>query len=819
MARQQRSKRKLAKGNNNQEQLSKHGSPPAKHNRADSPNDSEETTNDVRKLSQLIRGLANNYGRGPVKHALISVATQLQEHGCTFKALETMDDVCREALLMTLTRNAAVVPIISSAFKNHKEQNSYSLGTASVSIAYDDDVRSPHPLPDTLDSVGDKLVVTNYEKNSRDEEFNPLDKLVLTSGAVELLKYFWDHMDKDKKSANNIQELCIGGASGIGKSCAVRLLVGDIIRRKPSWDVYYIRDYNNVVHKNELARRLGRVTEKTYLVVDQIKTSEDAQSLGSFASNPSISVILVSSANVPYFRERRAGIQHSKKVFDFRFSSSFGDCMYLRSVLLETKFESQETPPEPQMTALTRDNLRRPKLESLSMFDKFRFVNGNFLLMAELFFKRKTPIDDKLEYIGDLMSDFFQKHPTLYLAVVEMFQHLGHEGYDVARVQMDGAGKRRHLDYRHISPAGIIRAPIYLRAFHSVVRYGKPPTELWESAAIGDLRSNPSIEGFVLERECLQSDRLTHVARRCVALFKFWEGKPEAFRDEKLNALFQKPPFRFCFDDVNDLCNQLSDNKLLVSNRRSWAAHAIPDAWNYTAVDGILIYFLSDTTGSNPQHHLFVIGNQITTKPLHQHAESLAWLAGEARHLVNKLLDNEAPSLSVHVALLFTCKVVEKADVATSHDLRPDSKVLQYPIEAAVSDTCRKRYFGNWQASVVVATTRLVTITKKVEKVGPTLGVEALLVKLKSGMHLIVGQCPDSALHFREFDMKGPKRQRTKQHWTQSKRKLNKTDVALTVETFKMEVHASKKSNLPLTVFKQWADLQKMLTAVPNAMN
>ena len=693
------------------------GAPP-KRSKVDDPTPevASDADADVQKLSEFINGIAKEF-TGALRQALTSLAVDLRLQGCTFTALEAMDDDNRQALLVHFCRQPAVAIILNSAFKS---RNTYRLRKASVKIAYDtsgDDGPSPHRLPDKLENLGDKFIVTNYETHSRDTLYNPLNKLVLTSGAVELLKYFWDHMDRDRKSANDIQELCIGGASGIGKSCAVRLLVGDIIRRKPSWDVYYIRDYNNVVHKNELARRLGRVTEKTYLVVDQIKTSEDAQSLGSFASNPSISVILVSSANVPYFRERRAGMQHSKKVIDFRFSSSFGDCMYLRSVLLRKRFVGGGTRPEPQMTALTRNNLRKATLQVQNMFDKYRFVNGNFLLMAELFFKCSTRLEDKLNSIRGLISAFFDEHPTLYIAVIEMFQHLGHEGYDVARVRMDEAGMRRHLDYRHICPAGIIRAPIYLRAFHSVVRNEQPPTMVWGNALNNDLLSNPAIEEFVLARECLQCDRLTHVARKCLASFEFGSGKRAAsLRRRRLREMFRKTPLRISFDDADDLSKQISKNKLGVHGGKSWAVHAIPDVWSYEVVDGILIYFLSDTSRSNAQHHLFVIGNKITTKPLRKHEGSLAWLDGEANHLVKKLLVKEDPSVSVHVALLFTCEMGGRKKVETSLDLCPGSKVLKYPLKAAVGDTCRQRYFNSWATSNKTATMCEVTVNTNVSE-------------------------------------------------------------------------------------------------------
>ena len=681
-------------------------------NDAETDNSDEvDVGEDVRKLSEFVKNIAESYS-ATLKDDLTALGTNLQRQEVSFTALESMQDTSRRDFLSHFSGNMAVAIILDSAFKT---RNTCCLRRASIRLAYDGE--STRPLPKSFEKLGAKFVVTNHEANDRDKLYNPHGKLILTAGVVELLRYFWDHMDRDTEAANNIQELCIGGASGVGKSCAVRLLAGDIIRRKPLWDVYYIREYRRGEHDSEVARRIGKVDTPTYLIVDEIKSSDDARSLGAFANNPLISVILVSSGNVPHFQERRAGIQHSKMAIYFQFSASFEDCMCLRRALLNVSFVAAGRRPQPRETLLTRDNLRRRNHESLSMFDKYRFVNGNFLLMAQLFFKRSTTIDAKLKDTGRLMSEFFREHSLLYLAVVDMFQHSCGGRSRVARVRMTETEMRHHLDYRFLSPEGIVRAPIFLQAFHSVVRNEKPPIDAWDNTANGDFMFNPSVEGFVLERECLQGDRLTHVGRKCVEAFEFWGGMSKSFRERRLRTMFRNTPLRVSFENVKDLSEQISKNILGVDHDESWAVHAIPDVWAYKAVDGVLIYFLFDACHptATAEHHLFIIGNQITTKPLCEHAESLAWLGGEAEQLVETLLGGGVSQVTAHVALLFTCKMGGERTVETSLKLRAGSKVLQYPLVAAVSHTCRRRrtrYFSDcWETSSGVAAIREVTIT------------------------------------------------------------------------------------------------------------
>eukprot|EP00657_Telonema_sp_P-1_P004492 TRINITY_DN20414_c0_g1_i1.p1 TRINITY_DN20414_c0_g1~~TRINITY_DN20414_c0_g1_i1.p1 ORF type:complete len:198 (-),score=11.07 TRINITY_DN20414_c0_g1_i1:88-681(-) len=88
---------------------------------------------------------------------------------------------------------------------------------------------------------GDILRPSKASAHIRDQAYS--SDLVVTHGVLDLLSLFWRHL-RTVGNDEPINELCLGGSTGCGKSCALRILQADIRRRLPDHPVCYVRETN-----------------------------------------------------------------------------------------------------------------------------------------------------------------------------------------------------------------------------------------------------------------------------------------------------------------------------------------------------------------------------------------------------------------------------------------------------------------------------------------------------------------------------------------------------------------------------------------------
>jgi hypothetical protein len=468
-------------------------------------------------------------------------------------------------------------------------------------------------------------------QNMRDTMFAPADHAyIITKGTASLLRTFWKDFNPNKLTT----ELCIDGAAGCGKSCAVKILVADVCRRLPETQVFYWRG-TAASHLSIVHNKIEVVDKDTILFFDQITDSTLARELSIFADRPSVRVVLVSSANLAHFAEHREGRQHDKLVHSFEFSCDATDCQRYLSLMspgsppVVAKFQSVE------VLGFSSRELPLPAADDYEAV--CCWTNGHLLSISQIVRGVTTP-ETLLNERMNMMSDFMgqDSHFDFCLALLKMFRN--------GKTTLDAyIGS---FDRRYVSPQRHVLSPLFLQAFEHALVVGSTKENLmisnfFNASHMTLLNENPSVIGFAVERECLMDANLLRVAAGCLATL-------DIIVDRSVKCT------RIGFRRYDQICD--AAKKLGAGN---WALHAIPLQWNEKSVDGVQLYSL--------KNNLYIIGNSITLQTAQDHVHSVKWVE-TALEMSTQL---QTMFATVTSGLVFTAK---QADDFT--DLRIDDDDL-----------------------------------------------------------------------------------------------------------------------------------------------
>jgi hypothetical protein len=502
---------------------------------------------------------------------------------------------------------------------------------------------------------GEVVCLHNHRVNQRDHTFAPQGGLrIITQGTLQLLEHFWTSRPASPKAG--FHELCVAGAAGSGKSCAVQVLVADIARRQPDAAVFYCREWvadgQATAALVDSAVHSANSGTETYLVVDQIVDNREAVNLSVRAGTLRLTVILVASANLPHFSVDREGSQHQKSVFQFPFSNPADDCARLAHLLGNGVFEEKldYSPSAAHLDFASSIAMPLPAGYNLKQFAEW--TNGHLLSISDLCLNKHSPAE-LLREKADRMTQFFQdtEHFSFYLRVVQMFK--------VKATKVDVTG----LDYdlRYMGISGNVLSPLFLQAFQQSILVGPSVPSFYAVSNTALLNLNPTELGFGVEREALQDSKLLPAITLCFKML----GLEQSTVPTKVRARFGYS----WFDQV------ASEAKAALVAADVWALHGIPLKWNEKNVDAILLYFVDKV--------LYVIGDSISLSTAQEHVKSLAW-ARELDHMKSAL--EKVGFDQVQFVLLFTVKQPDSTTTLRTSSgnfqlcNRPDLIVIDYSV-------------------------------------------------------------------------------------------------------------------------------------------
>jgi hypothetical protein len=372
-------------------------------------------------------------------------------------------------------------------------------------------------------------------------------------------------------------------------------------------------------------------------------------------------VILIASANLDHFKEKRQGSQHQKCNLQFPFSNPDTDCTQFARLLKPDQFEDVTVDFDPATTLLSQTSLPGDSLEEWC-----RWTNGHFLSLSALL---RGELPDKL--VADsasIMSMYFDKHVPFYLAVLKMFKRT-----DTPKAELLGVAQL-DWDQRFIGSEVQVSSPLFLQAFERSLALGPPPESFYDVSQTDLLNKSPSEIGFAVERECLQDKKLLQESTAC------------------LKVLGQEVPddlllVRIGFRNIQQVINEAGE--LFKSGKKAWAVHAIPLKWNEKSIDGLQFYFVDSK--------LFAIGNSISLQTAREHAKSLVWL--DELQDVKTSLDS-AGFADVHFVLLFTAKQADdKAELRVHADRVSAARqkdltisIMDFPITSVMGQTSANHF-------------------------------------------------------------------------------------------------------------------------------
>eukprot|EP00657_Telonema_sp_P-1_P009815 TRINITY_DN404_c0_g1_i24.p1 TRINITY_DN404_c0_g1~~TRINITY_DN404_c0_g1_i24.p1 ORF type:complete len:715 (-),score=90.89 TRINITY_DN404_c0_g1_i24:263-2407(-) len=524
-----------------------------------------------------------------------------------------------------------------------RDNSTQDLSKRMAQLTVDNAANSDPPSDDAAN-----VMIIQAPRNSRDQAcLPPGGKLLRTLGVRHLLDQFWSAVDSTVGSL----EMCVNGAFGSGKSCALKILTADVQQKKsPDDEVWYFRD--SLSESGSIRWQLMAMPQNScvYLFFDQVMNDGLAQELASLADlsmSCRLILVMVSSANVPHFhKEEPASSQHRKIIVAFPFSCSPSECQALVQLLKEEP--DKEDPDKEEAKESTFDYIPSGTLEveSLQMahpalddYDAiFTWTNGHMLSISKLVLKRETP-DEMLQRSAKLITEFLAQETNFEfcLAVIEMFQqkqtHLG-----------TYKGK---FDWRFM---GMTRgaicclSPLFLQAYQYALLVGgieASTTNMMDhyfNPMHKHLLSNPVMVGFGIEKLCLENVSLLRVAFHCLALMNVTLDEATI------------PIMRIGYQEHDQIQREIYRQRQHHPNE-DWGLHCIPLRWNEKDVDAIQVYSLN--------RRVFIIGNSVTISPARDHLGSCEW---------SRKIPDFMPDASF--ILVFTCSQTDDRNVVQIDDVQ-----------------------------------------------------------------------------------------------------------------------------------------------------
>lgn len=513
--------------------------------------------------------------------------------------------------------------------------------------------------PITADLKRGDLVRVQGDTNERDEK-NETDKrpLVVSQPLVDFLKFFWDNYNK------GIKEFNIMGDSGVGKSCAAKILAAEISRKRPDITLFYLRSGVNNPYE-DLYQSLA-AKRPTVAIIDQIQNEDIFSKLGYFADKPGLTMVLISSENSKHFRTDLHGSQHRKETYEFPFSNSGEDCAGAFGLLVPA-FKPADPP---FFDLLEKDD---PKTFS----EQCEWTNGHLETLSLLLVQKKTPkelVNDTAKSMRKYFEQPNKDHLALYLAVVQMFKH------KMNAVHLNGA----RADNRYMTSSGVILSPYFLQAYETCLLNLPPPHNFMFST----YHLEPEKE-FAAKREILQDHNIAKIVSLCLqALGNKIPSLSVPFsriRYDKFSQLAKEVASHLAADGESKpekFADSDSSSSPPPTDKNSWAVHGIPVIWNkHTDIDGLHAYCLNGS--------LFIIGYSISFETAQEHAKSLSWFEGLSA-MRTELGVNGA---NAQFVLLFISKPTESGELVAAAPIPEGCTVMDYPITRVASQAVISHYF------------------------------------------------------------------------------------------------------------------------------
>lgn len=441
----------------------------------------------------------------------------------------------------------------------------------------------------------------------------PNGKVLMTEGASNLLTEFWTNYEGCRRA----QEVCVVGPSGVGKSCGVKIVAAIVRQRVPDASVYYFRSttsdqlLDNVAIELKRVRRLSKAP--VFLFFDQIRKNDLAQRIAEeFAVQPGVWVVLVSSANLPYFTETRGGAQApgGKHLIHCPFSCSRQDCQsFLQLLLSDASIVLKRFKPVPFLEFRTLEM----RLPAPTDFDSIcEWTNGHLLDISLLTHPRGAALscEELLSQTCNGMAQFFEDTTTMEPRNFEFFFGLVNMFKKGETCVWNGPRDQRYI----LEETKCVASPLYLQAFERTLLVttdllAKTLQNFYDIRHRVLLSTNPSTQGFGVERECLMNSRMLLSAKECLDVL---------LPDKDFSRLDRTLPVtRIGFRNHDEIVATIVKAQTEYAGR-DWGLHCIPLLWNQRDIDGVQVYFMHST--------LYIFGTQITTKTAQQHASSVAWV-------------------------------------------------------------------------------------------------------------------------------------------------------------------------------------------------
>lgn len=237
---------------------------------------------------------------------------------------------------------------------------------------------------------GDLVRVQGAANNVRDED-NQTHKrpLFVSQPLLDFLKFFWDNYNE------GVREFNVMGYSGVGKSCAAKILAAEVSRKRPDITLFYAR--SGVVLSDEL-RGSFATQRPAVAIIDQIRTEDLAKELGYFADCPGLTMVLIfSQINPLYFRTDQHRRQHDKRRYKFPFGNSGEDCAGAFG-LPAVAFKPTDPP--------FFDSLEHK--DPKTFLEQCEWANGHSQTLSLLVVQKKTP-RELVNQTAELMREYFNQ--------------------------------------------------------------------------------------------------------------------------------------------------------------------------------------------------------------------------------------------------------------------------------------------------------------------------------------------------------------------------------------------------------------------------
>eukprot|EP00591_Stephanopyxis_turris_P017751 CAMPEP_0195538378 /NCGR_PEP_ID=MMETSP0794_2-20130614/49493_1 /TAXON_ID=515487 /ORGANISM="Stephanopyxis turris, Strain CCMP 815" /LENGTH=785 /DNA_ID=CAMNT_0040672351 /DNA_START=230 /DNA_END=2587 /DNA_ORIENTATION=- len=509
------------------------------------------------------------------------------------------------------------------------------------------------------------------ERTKRDNKYGVKDTsaLIVTQGAQSLVEAVWGRYNDDKSP------ICISGAPGTGKSCAATILAVAIASWQPAVKVFHLREYfaEGWGHIRAALSERSRARQKSFVIVDQLKHDAEAYTVATALAH--VCLVLIASANLPYFYTKRLGNNDDPTRYYYPFSGSVEDCAALARVSPSDVLVAPVVPNTFKQMLLVPVPPTDTPLAACMKWSNFHLLTVKRLTNPA---RPETGYDIQRDYVKTIVESFSQSN-TFYLLVYDMFMQSkvvidGFEGESsdssyfprmkkmkTAKIPVNSS-VRKHLDYRFVDESGLVLSPAILQALERALLDSPPPNGILSHADLN--RANASARGFIIERQCLTQANLDRVAHSCMQHLNL-----------NLLAVRQMEPIRFMFREIREVVAKV---EAMRDKKDPVCLHCIPLKWNFRHIDALQIY-------TDFQEQSLIIGTQVTIQTAGDHGKSLDWNA-EAETIAQLL---QQPT----VVLAFVAKRKESARVLRTNQQTASSwkeakwHVVDIPVEYMVDTT------------------------------------------------------------------------------------------------------------------------------------